>query len=212
MVVPLIIGGLLRASPIIARFLPKIARGVSKTFLGVAKKPIRSLLKTSFFTGLVGLGISSPTLTKKIIFSPITAFKKTREIGTKIEAKLSPQDPMSRPFGKSTPLIKPDGIGLGEGLIGAGAVGLTAAALLKILEKREPKIKEKVLLPSDVVKAQPSEDIGKMVAQEETIGAVPKPKAPTKEKPLSIKNTFNPEINISFSKRRSFINQQILIK
>ena len=97
-------------------------------------------------------------------------------------------------------------ITISEGLKKAGIAGGIIAAVVgggKIVKEKLAKAKaEKVLLPADIIAVTPKEDITK------PFGVVEKPKPVPKEKVElpSIKNTFNPEINIKFSKSKKFIN------
>jgi len=169
----------------VAFLLPRVLPTISKVFT------LKTLARAS--VGLVGTGIllASPIARKKVAEAPKTALEFGKKVGKEIE---QPTD---------------KGITIKEGLVKAGIVGGVVAATVggvKAIVKKRAEAKEKVLEPQDIIDVTPIEDITK------PFGAVEKPKIVPKEKVQpSIKNTFNPTIDIRFSKSRKFINQQILV-
>lgn len=95
--------------------------------------------------------------------------------------------------------------------LGLGAVGLGAGAVIipKIIES----FKGAGAIP-DVIGQTPAIQTSAFVPLSPV--QQPKPTPPAivekKQKPLTIKNTFNPTIDISFKKNKKFINQQINIR
>lgn len=191
------------AAPILTRASLVLGKGVARF---AVKRPVTAFVGVPLAGGVL---ITSPTIVKKIITAPKTALDLGLQIGGAIEGE--------KPF----PTI-PEGF-VKAGIIGAGAAGIIGAAALApdvfskfkgLLpfqkDKEKPKDKEKVLTQEDIQKVTPVEDVMK-VTEQPTLGAIAEaPKVPG-VKPLAIKNIFNPQIDIRFSKSRKFINQQILI-
>jgi len=109
---------------------------------------------------------------------------------------------------------------LEAGLIGAGAAALAGGAFVagRKIKERVAKIPTPSLpgrraaatfaaLPSQVVPTF-QQIPGQVQAPVEKVVAPEKAAMP----PINIKNTFNPKINIRFSKSHKFINQQILVR
>ena len=129
-------------------------------------------------------------------------------------SKLIPKE--KTPSGLKEKVIE---IGKAAGLIGGtaaavvGGVALGKAALAKIPKPSLPKAKETTQEPPIAfLPAPPS-----LTPTTQPLGAVQQPPevAPVVEKPqppINITNTFNPTIDIRFSKSRKFINQQLLIR
>ena len=97
--------------------------------------------------------------------------------------------------------------------VGAAAVGGIAVAAKKVKGLRLPsrKIAPQVL-PVGLLPAAPS-----ITSTTQPLGAVQQPieelpVAVKEPKPMKITNTFNPTIDIRFSKSKRFINQQIIVK
>lgn len=112
--------------------------------------------------------------------------------------------------------------GKAAGLVGAGVAAAAGAVAVagRAIRKRVPRLpsrrprKEPDLPPIAFLPAAPS-----LTPSTQPLGAVEKPKEelpvvvkPVKERPINIRNTFNPTIDISFRKSRKFINQQILVR
>lgn len=193
MVLPLALAG---AAALLARgaaaLLPRVVPLVSKFVVGVVTKPLRAVALTS--AGLVGAGVllESPLARKKVKEAPRTALEFGKKAGREFEKPKAERE-----------------LTIGEGLKKAGVVGGVVAAVVGGAIAVKKKItKEKILTQEDIQKVTPVEDITK------PLGVVEKPKPVPKEKVglPTIKNTFNPEINIKFSKTNKFINQQVLIK
>lgn len=206
MVLPLILRGALTLVPKVTSKVAPIIGGVVKT---IVKKPVKSLVSGTILTlgapSLIGL-LSVPKISKEI--DPRKRFRAGQSFG---QALTQPQLQSIPNDGGSVIKKGAAAFGVAGAIIGAAAIGKQVLPKIKGLK---PSAKDKVLESSAIQKNVPIEtpDIGKQVAVDPTLGATPKPKEPTKEKPLSIKNTFNPEINIKFSKSRKFINQQLLIR
>ncbi len=190
MVAPLIAAGGLLLARGAAALLPKIAKLGAK----IISKPVKSIAITSaaFFAG--GLLKESPMARVFITEAPKTTFQFGQKIAREIEEPKKKKE-----------------VTVAEGLKKAGILGAVAAGAVGLI-KTIPKAraKEKVLEPADIIKQQPLEGITKDI-KEPTLGAVEVPKAIPKEKPFTIRNTFNPTIDIRFSKSRKFINQQVLV-
>lgn len=113
-------------------------------------------------------------------------------------------------------------LGLGAAVVAGLGIGAIATKKVKsTIEKipipsipKLPKRKKAVVdVPTGLLPAVPSltpttQPLGAVQQVPEVIPVIPVEKV----KPISIKNTFNPTIDIKFSKSRKFINQQILIK
>jgi len=176
---------------------------VKGTGRAIAKRPILSLVGA-------GVLVSSPTARKAVVQLPKTLFSGGRTIGEKIEGLSGVTKEKAGKFGL---------LGLGVAALGAGL--LVAPTALKAA---------KGLLPSI-----PSFPKRKKATQEPPIALIPAPPSITpttqplgavqqvvdkptpsllveKQKPMRITNTFNPTIDIRFSKSRKFINQQIIVK
>ena len=193
MVLPIILGA---AAGLLARGAAIVLPRLISLGAKVISSPIKSLGLGS--AGLVTTGIltSSPQARVFIKEAPSRTFRFGEIIGEKIEEK-EPKDLPS----------------ISQGLTAAGLAGAVAAGILAATKKKKAKEPTaKVLTPDDIIKAVPIEDTG-LIAEEPTLGAVQAPKEPSvaKERPIKIINTFDPEINIRFSKSRRFINQQILV-
>jgi len=176
----------------IAAFLPKVLPVVSRFVGGIIAKPVRAIGTTA--AGLVGTGVllTSPLARERVKEAPKTALEFGKKVGRELEKPKKERE-----------------LTIGEGLKKAGIVGGVVAAVVGGAKIVKEKItKEKVLDPQDIIKVTPIEDITK------PLGAVEKPKPVPKEKvqPTSIKNTFNPTIDIRLSKSRKFINQQVIVK
>jgi len=184
-----------------ARALPIIGR-IAKAF--IPKTPL------GIGAAVVGTGILtvSPTARKAVVELPKTLFTGGQVIGEKIEELPEAVEEKAGKFG----LV---------GLSAAAIAALIAGALLvkeKIPKVSVPKIsrreKPSEIPPVALIPAPPSltsttPPLGAVEKPVEEIAAIP---IPVKQRPINIKNTFNPTIDISFRKSRRFINQQILVR
>jgi len=210
---------LLRGLTAGARFVPKIAKGLFGTIPRAITTTLTLPTAIGFVSTKEGRALArkfiDPTsrirFGKTVATDPLRAVKDVFRDKTPLEGLQSipilqsiPGQPGPFPF-KSKTIIErakekiPDVPAPPSILVPAG-IGAAIAGLGALLIQR---------LPTG------TGQVGLQVSEEPTLGAVPKPKEPVKEKPLTpmmIKNTFNPEINIKLSKSRKFINQQLLIR
>lgn len=225
--------GLIRLIPVAFRFIPKAAKAFKPLFVG--KTPIGTFFKS---TGTLSTGAfvagspTTQTFLKKRITQP---FSLGSGLATKFETGLraveiersvikvpqslnpnitllSGRTATATPSGqllRSEPIARFPILGkikevvtspsfLIPAAIGTGAAVLGSTLLGRI---KDTKIPAGAILPTGAI--QP-------------LGAVEKPEVKEKEVPKaimpSIKNTFNPEINISFKKSKKFINQQVFVR
>jgi len=172
---------------------------VKGTGKAIAKRPILSLVGA-------GVLVTSPTARRAAVTLPQTLFSGGKTIGGKIEGLSAPTKEKAGKFGL---------LGLGAAaLLGGVLVAPTALRAAKGLIPSLPKRKKATQeLPVGLLPAPPS-----ITPTTQPLGAVqqvvePTPSLPVeKVKPMKITNTFNPTIDIRFSKSRRFINQQIIVK
>lgn len=213
------ISGLATAKRLITQPAKEISRAVGETIAGlsIAFPPARALaIKTlvpATAKGKVAVVLGAPLVTGILagskrarefalgLLDPVRKFERGKEIGGIIEepSKLLPK--------KKVPDILKT-----TGLIGTGAAIATAIPIVteKIRGARAP-----VITPTGTLAGVPVQAI----TQQAPISAIPKeiPKEkvvePVKQALPSIINKISvrPEIDIRFSKRKTFINQQILL-
>lgn len=108
--------------------------------------------------------------------------------------------------------VKKAGIvaGVGAGLVTAGALAIPKIKSLIPKSKTIATSPVGAVIPAGLVTPQGAfQPLG---AVEQPVEEVPVIVEKPAQKPVTIKNTFNPSIDISFKKSKKFINQQINIK
>ena len=175
---------------VLPRILPLFGKVVGK----VISSPIKTIGITSL--GLVSTGVllESPIIRKKVVEAPRSALEFGKKVGRGVE--------------------KPEknGVTISEGLKKAGIAGGIIAAVVggaKIIKDKKAKV-PKTVIPEAIM---PTPFV--LTPDTQPVGAVKKPAevpAVKPQKPVTIKNTFNPTIAVRFSESRKFINQQILVK
>ena len=198
---------------------------VGRFALGAAKFAAPKTLK-----GVLVAGVTLPTgilvltqserafETLKFAIDPRKAPERAKIIAGIIEdpSKLLPTD-------KITLKERVLEVGKAAGILGAGVAlvaGGISIAKKKLRGAKIPKVSLPTrqiapqVLPAALLPAAPS-----LTPDTQPLGAVkqveekPTPTLPVEKiKPMKITNTFNPTIDIRFSKSRKFINQQILIR
>jgi len=185
-----------------ARPLGRLLKGISKE---VFRRPRRAAITLATLPPAVGLA-TTPTGRKIIsqVFDPIKGFKRGQETPEFIEGVIKDirrgETPSGIPEGFTT-----------AGLIGAGA----AAAGLGVVGAK--KVKERFKSSDPLLGNVP------LAPFPDTRKALAPVKQPVKEKPvvieampkqqpIKIKNVLKNNINIKISKRKRFINQQLIIK
>jgi len=188
----------------------RVARPLGRALLGgikqVIRKPKKSLITLATAPPAVGLLAFTPIGRKAVaqVFSPIKGFKRGQQTPEFISGVLEDIR------GGKTPSGIPEGLKT-AGLIGGGAAALGAGVVVakKVKERfksRDPLLGNVPLAPfPDTRKAlapvkQPVEE------KPVVIEAMPK------QQPIKIKNVLKNNINIKISKRKRFINQQLIIK
>jgi hypothetical protein len=193
---------------------PKITPILAGTLAGLLGG-VGAAIKTTLVTGLgVGILSASPIARKAAKTQALTGFTGLGvEVGKTIEdpQRLIPskEDPfrVAKEIAKkgALPVAAAAGI-IAAGVAGKSALEKAAAKVKAIIPKKLPSVS----LPAALLPAPPS-----ITPQAQPLGAVQKPKdipVAVAPKPITIKNTFKPSIDISFRKSRRFINQQILVR
>lgn len=176
--------------------------GVRAVGRALVPKTIGGVAKLAFVGGAL---TAVPTLATT--FNPFRAGQKAAPFIADPSLLL----PKDKPLREKVKEVAKAG-GIGAGVVAAVVGG--AAVVKKAIEKAKKPVPV-ADLPTPIL--PDIADIGQVVSQERTLGAVqPTPTEPTikeiTQKPLTIRNTFNPTIDIRFSKSRKFINQQILVR
>lgn len=192
-----------------------ITRGIPKATLAVGKavvpKTPRGIILT---TAGVGALTTSPTL--RSLLDPRKIFQRGREVGRIVEdpSKLIPKEQTARGIKeKVVDIFKEAGPAAAVGAALAGGA-VVAAKKVKSLIPGLPGAPGKPTAESfSVLPTQVSPTIAEPLGPAKK----PEPEKPLEEiKPVAvmptIKNIFKPSIDIRFSKKRTFINQQLLIR
>lgn len=186
-----------------AALLSKSPSVGGKVFTGV-----KTFLVGGLAAGILTESAKARTFAKEKLLDPT---KVGRGIGGIIEdpSKLLPKEKTVRERVKE--VTKTAGLAAGVVAAGVGAVVVGKKAIEKIREAKIPSVS----LPSAVLPAGLLPAEATLTSKTQPLGAV----QPIEEEAIkqvsaipSIKITNNPEINIRFSKSRSFINQQLLIR
>ena len=154
---------------------------------------------------LAGILKKSPKAEKILREKLLQPEKFGERIGGFIEDPLKPfEEPKKKAKGiiqkiKEKPIIP---------ILGTAGVIAGAAALLPVVREKLKKAPDLIAL-TPAISTQPFQPLAPVQKPVEEKIAVAEPVI---QKPISIKNTFNPNIDISFKKTRRFINQQVVIK
>jgi len=223
MVAPLILRGLAFG----ARFAPKLLKVGKALFIG--KTPLTTGLKS--FSTLSGIGFITAAPGKAISLvgtGAKKAFQFGRGKGKRAKKGASipelilgertttalPTTQICNPLTQSCPGLAspteqaPDVGGLTAkdiiGILGAAGLGAGAIAAAPIvIERARGFIADR----QQVLPVLPEGSFQPLAPVEQPVEVIPKP-----AKPVVIKNTFKPSIDISFKKSKRFINQQINVK
>ena len=204
-----IVAGRILASPRLTPFLAGTLAGL----LGGPGVGARTgvAVKTFFGTGLgIGVLAVSPKAREFVKTKILDPGKSGRGIGGIIEdpSQLLPKDKPVKE--KIVDTLKTAGVIGGLAAAGVGAGVLTKKAIDKFKKPKVPSAIAGLGLPvAPLPTIQQPLGAAVRVPEEAVIEDKPVKAAPTMP---SIKNTFNPSINISFRKTRRFINQQIIVK
>jgi len=167
----------------------------------ILPKTITGAAKLAFVAGAI---TAVPALATQ--FNPFTAGKKAAPFIADPSLLLPKDKPLKE---KVLEVAKAGGIGVGVAAALAGAAALIAKAVKKVRPGLPgiPGLPGLPGAPGVTLPTAPS--LQPLGAVQPPKKEVPKPLP--KEKPITIRNTFNPEVNIRFSKSRRFINQQVLL-
>lgn len=196
MVVPLVLAGLVGA---VARFAPVITRFGLKAVRAIIPKTGRGkLFAVTTAPTIVGLG-TTPTGKKVIgqVIDPRKGFERGIKLG---QPKLpSAESPLLKGAKKA---------GVIGAVVGVGALA-GKTALEKIKEKKPGVAKTITAQTMPQIVPIPPEMLPEIT---KPIGAVEKPKKKELPAPALPSINNNIDIDIRFSKKNQFINQQLLIK
>lgn len=215
-----------KKKPKIFSILPSIPKSVIS--LGKVTKPLLSPRATPFLAGGAAIALGGGALLAGKVFLGTALgagiLEKSPRARKFIGSKLRDPTKAGRGIGEiieDPSRLIPKDKGLKEkiieavkekGLPVAAGVALAGGAVLAVKKGRELIPKAKALLPTR--KAAPVAVLPSLPPSIQPIGVA---KAETKaepvmaqptQKPVSIKNTFKPEVIISFRKSRKFINQK----
>ena len=189
-------GRVFKGARLAKAILPRVGKGLISTGRGIAATVGKSFIQRPLKTTLgvlaapAALGLASTPFARKVFFGGFKRGRGLPEQVTGIVERFLPED-------KPSPVL--------PFVAGAGVAAAGAAIIPRVARRFK---KDDVIGIPPPISTQAFQPLAP-VQQPPTVEEIPLVAEVAAQKPVTIKNVFNPSIDISFKKTRRFINQQI---